>query len=70
MVELYANRGDTDQMPHIVASDLGLHCLPITLLGISRLQWVKSNFLEQSFEAFFLPIKILDVIMKHAYSNT
>ena len=26
-------------MPHL-ASDLGLHCLPITLLGLSRLQWV------------------------------
>ena len=27
-------------MPHSEASDLGLHCLPITLLGVSRLQWV------------------------------
>ena len=53
MVELFAKRGDPDQLPHVVASDLGLHCLPITLLGISRLQWVESNFLEQSFEAFF-----------------
>ena len=25
----------------IAASDLGLHCLPITLLRVSRLQWVK-----------------------------
>ena len=25
-------------MPCSVASDLGLHCLPITLLGVSRLQ--------------------------------
>ena len=40
MVELFANSGDPDQMPHFVASDLGLHCLPITLLGVSRLQWV------------------------------
>ena len=30
-----------------VASDLGLHCLPITLLRVSRLQWVndKSNLM-------------------------
>ena len=28
-------------MPRSVASDLGLHCLPITLLLVSRLQWVK-----------------------------
>ena len=26
-----------DQMPHSAASDLGLQCLPITLLGVSRL---------------------------------
>ena len=42
MVELYANNGDPDQT-HSVASDLGLHCLPITLLGVSRLQWVKQT---------------------------
>ena len=40
MAKLFANSGDPDQMPHSVASDLGLHCLPITLLGVSRLQWV------------------------------
>ena len=33
MVELFANSGDPDQMLHSGASDLGLHCLPITLLG-------------------------------------
>ena len=27
------NSVDPDQMPHSVASDLDLHCLPITLLG-------------------------------------
>ena len=41
MVELFANSGDPDQMPHSAASDLGLHCLPITFIGVSRLQWVK-----------------------------
>ena len=39
MTGLFANSGDPDQTPHSVASDLGLHCLPITLLGVSRLQW-------------------------------
>ena len=29
MVELFANSGDPDQMPHSVASDLGLYCLQI-----------------------------------------
>ena len=37
MVELFANSGDPDQMPHSVVSELGLHCLPITHLGVSRL---------------------------------
>ena len=43
MVELFASSGDPDQMLHSVASDLGLHCLQITLYGVSRLQWVKGN---------------------------
>ena len=42
MVELFANSGDPDQMPRSAASDLGLHCLPVTLLGVSRLQWVNN----------------------------
>ena len=33
MVEIFANSGDPDQMPHSAVSDLSLHCLPITLLG-------------------------------------
>ena len=32
--------GDPDQTPHSVASDLDLHCLPVTLSQVSRLQWV------------------------------
>ena len=34
MVELFASSGDLDQMSHSAASDLGLHCLPFTLLGV------------------------------------
>ena len=41
--KLFANSGDPDQTPHSAASDLGLHCLPITLLQVSRLQWVKAG---------------------------
>ena len=33
---MFANNVDPDQMPHNVASDLGLHCLPMTLLRVSR----------------------------------
>ena len=29
MAKLFANSGDPDQMLHSVASDLGLHCLPV-----------------------------------------
>ena len=35
---LLANNVDPDQMPHYVASDLGLHCLPMTLLQVSRVK--------------------------------
>ena len=29
-------------MPHSVASDLGLHGLPVNLFGVSELKWVNS----------------------------
>ena len=35
------NSVDPDQTPHSAASDLGLHCLPVTFMGVSRLKWVK-----------------------------
>ena len=35
MAKLIANSGDPDQTPHSAASDLGLHCLPITFLWVS-----------------------------------
>ena len=40
MAEVFANSEDPDQMMHSVASDMGLHCLPIILLGVSWLQQV------------------------------
>ena len=44
MAEVFANSEDPDQMPHFAASDLGLHCLPITLIGVSQLEWVNWFF--------------------------
>ena len=41
--ELYANNVDPDQMPHSVESDLGLHCLPMSLLWDARHKWVKTG---------------------------
>ena len=35
------NSGGPDQMPHYVASDLGLHFLPNTPLGVSSIKRVK-----------------------------
>ena len=43
MAKLFANSGDPDQTPHFAAYDLGLQCLLITLLGVSRLQWANVN---------------------------
>ena len=51
MAKLFANSGDPDQTPHSVASDQGLHCLPITLLRVSRLQWVINTVLLTSTES-------------------
>ena len=34
-------------MPHFAASDLGLHCLPTTLMWVSRLEWVKFGIISR-----------------------
>ena len=39
---MQANSGDLDQKPHSVASDLGLHCLPIFHKKDARHTWVKN----------------------------
>ena len=44
MAKLFANIGDPDQTAHSAAPDLGLHCLPITFLGVSGLQWLITTF--------------------------
>ena len=63
MAKLFANSGDPDQTSHPAASnaasDLGLHCLPNTLLRVSRLQWV--NF------AHLVPTHLLTGI--HTFSR-
>ena len=49
MAKLFANSEDPDQTPCSVASDLGLHCLLITLLWMSRIQWIKvKNLLKET----------------------
>ena len=56
MANLFANCEDPDQTPHSAASDLGLHCLPITLLGVSQLQWINSGW----FKLFLSPWETSD----------
>ena len=46
MAKLFANSGDPDQRPCSAASNLGLHCLPVNRLGVSRLQWVNMKEAE------------------------
>ena len=36
MKSLLANNVDPDQMPQYVVSEMGLHCLPLTLFGVFR----------------------------------
>ena len=38
---MQAISGDPDQMPYSVASDLGLHCLPMSHKKDARHIWVK-----------------------------
>ena len=45
--ELNANNVDPDQTPSSVSSDLGLHCLPISLLWDARLKWVLYGLCNQ-----------------------
>ena len=40
--QLYANSVDHDQMPRSAASDLGLHCLPMSQKWDARLIWVNT----------------------------
>ena len=46
MSELNANIVEPDQTPCYAVSDLGLHCLPMSLLWDARLKWVKPLKME------------------------
>ena len=39
--KLNANSVDPDKMPRPAASNLDLHCLPVSLLWDTRLIWIK-----------------------------
>ena len=61
MVELFAYSGDFD---HTRRSDLGLHCLQITRLGVSSLKWVKKK------DVFFFFFIIFIILIKHVHFFT
>ena len=48
VAEVNANSVDPDQTPRSAASDLGLYCLPMSLLWDARLKWVKVRYTKQS----------------------
>ena len=50
-LKLHVYNGDPDQMPHSAVSDLGLHCLPFTHLGVSRIKWVNQKFVFFFFQS-------------------
>ena len=41
--EINANSEDPDQTPYSAASDLDLHCLPVSIFWDARLKWVKDR---------------------------
>ena len=45
---LIANSVDPDQTPRSAASNLGLHCVPMSLLWDARLKWVKLVLLDRN----------------------
>ena len=49
----------SDQMLDSAASDLGLHCLLVTCLGVSRVKWVKIFFVLFFFQHIGLVIQNL-----------
>ena len=44
---LLADNVDPYQTPHHVASDLGLHCMHISLIRVSRYEWAKHHIVEE-----------------------
>ena len=43
-------------MPHSAASDLGLHCLPMSLLWDARLKWVKMRAASEEEADKYFPL--------------
>ena len=60
---MQANSGDPDQTLHSVASDLGLHCLPMSHKKDARHTWVKKlKYFAISYEFQEFGKKIVEII--------
>ena len=73
MATLFANSGDPDQTPHSVMSDLGLHCLPITLLGVSNGFKCQAKLWQTTVYSFIIIIfgrKSLDISLELSASQS
>ena len=57
------------QTVNSAVSHLGLHCLPVTLLGVSRLQLIKEEEELQTREVFLTKGKIKTVEHKESISD-
>ena len=57
---LLANSVDPNQMPHHVASDLGLYCLPMTLLQFS---WVSPSAFSRRAVVSYWRKYVLEVLV-------
>ena len=62
-----ANSGEPDQTPHTAASDLGLHCLPMSFKKDARLIRVKMKSRADSKKVFNYQITIK---LRMTYSKT
>ena len=69
MAELFANNGDPDQTPHSAVSDLGLHCLLITLLQVSLLQWVNLQELYPTILSVIASRHTAHPLMQQSFTN-
>ena len=68
IAKLFANSGDPDQMPQNAASDMGLHCLQISFLRISRIKWTKFELWMMKLSNFLFVINIY-LLQKLRLSN-
>ena len=64
-----ANNGDPDQRLHHAASDLGLHCLPITLLRVSGKEGLNRRIYFYGNKFFPLRICPTDAWMQQYFSH-